>query len=136
MECEDTSTKLEHVPLKIKDAEIWKIPNMAAWSGAHFSAFLFLASPVPGLQLDRDDVTLVPEDWIVYTALPLMVCGPWGGEWRLPVLQMGRQKLRGALATVPWGHGSYPIPHYPLSQNVCCSPWVSWGGLPLTQKYP
>ena len=43
-EPEDTSTKLEHLPLKIKDDEIWKIPNMAAWSGVSSLLFRFVTA--------------------------------------------------------------------------------------------
>lgn len=58
-----------------------------------------------------------PEDWTVYKALSLMMHSPWGGQWRLPVLQVGMWKQRGALATAPASQG-LPLLLISPSQNV------------------
>lgn len=76
--------------------------------------------PVPVLQLYRDNVTLVPEEWTVYKALSFMMSCPWGGE---------------ATGRCPRVTVAAPSPHHPLSECLFSS-WISWGGLPLTPKHP
>lgn len=68
-----------------------------------------------------------PEDWTMSKALSFMMHGPWGGEWRLPALQVGMWKQRGALATAPASQGLpllliSPLPECPFS------PWFFWRG--------
>lgn len=93
---------------------------MASCSGACFSAFLF-SSPCPSTAAVQRQRHPRPggmdcvQGLVFHDELSL----GWGGNWQMSP-----------------GHSGCPLSSLPPLSECLFSSWISWGGLPLTQKHP